>query len=120
MRRWIGIGSTLVLLLAIIGGCGGSGDKYIGKWVSEKDTYFTPSGRKHLILEIKKDGTWKWEIPPTFSPFGTRGEWIVEKGRIQLYGGKIKQPFPSLVCEMEIEKNKLIDRRDAMTFVKQD
>lgn len=123
MRRWIGISSTLMFLLVILGGCGESGDKYIGKWVSEKETIFTPHGKKHLILEIKKDGTWKWEIPPTFSPFGTSGEWTVKEGRIELYGGKIKQPsplLPQLVSRMEIEKNKLIDRGTNTTFLKQD
>jgi hypothetical protein len=119
MRRWIGISSTLIFLFVILGGCGGSGDKYIGKWVSEKETIFTSNGKKHLILEIKKDGTWEWEIPPTFK-FANRGEWIVNKGRIELYAGKIKQVIPHLVYEMEIEGNKLIDRRVGMTLVKQD
>jgi len=117
MRRWII--STLIFILAILGGCGGSGDKYIGKWVSEKETTFTPYGKKHLILEIKKDGTWEWEIPPTFL-FAKKGEWTVNKGRIELYAGKIKQVVPQLVYEMEIQGNKLIDRKDGMPFVKKD
>jgi len=73
-------------------------------------------------LEIRRDGTWEINLPPSFAAlsfsFGRRGKkWEVKKNEILLYWGYLGS-IPQ-AHSLKIENNKLIDRLAGIIFTKQ-
>jgi hypothetical protein len=123
MRRWFWINFILIFLLGMLEGCGQGREKYVGTWIAQVNvTAFGPPTYQRGTLEIRRDGTWEINLPPSPAAvsffLGRRGnKWEVKKKEILLYYGyfmKIPQAYGLL-----IDNNKLIHRDSGTIFTKQ-
>jgi len=121
-KAMFGLG-VILLLFGMTAGCGKSEKKYFGKYVMKEQGFGSETS---IFLEIKRDSTYKWEVPSPFGSMVTTGRWEIERwenGRDEKREAIVLCPdetpgVPQFV--LEIRGNTLVDRLRGGTFVKQE
>ena len=106
----------LILLVLAMTGCGTGKGKYVGKYVSQQN---------QSVLELKSDGTYRFETKGSFLFSGNvvTGEWSAEKdngSEAILFTPIFSLMGPPAVLVKTKKGNNLIDPVFGETFMKQD